>query len=915
MVLERPRANRRGEARRDVHRKHHGMLRATFVVNPDIAPGLRFGVFATPAQEYKAWVRFSNSSKRAQADTTADGRGVAIKLLDVDDNGAAQDFLFLNDPAFFASNAQAMAVAARLEADDKFPSGFFLAAGNLAGLAALIRMASAKPESPLDLTYYSQTPFQLGPNLIVKYRLRPQQRVIREKRLIKSPNYLFEALRADLLISEPAKEPFRFELAVQVRGQPDAAYPIDDATKVWDEGASPFWPVGELRIGQQRFATEKRMLLAENAAFDPTPGLQDHGLVGSLNWARHEAYRASRNARHGVNDVDGSKISYKEFWEEDDKSDDYVPPALEETSKTKPLLGGLGSLFPRIAALPLRILSSPAGYFAAPTLLALLVALGSIRSLDSHFHMYCWYCGPLRIAPRLPSEEMIPPAKLSAARLRDGYDRPGRLEADPVWNFRYGAVGAEGNGGLPYWIFRVLPKLFPEYFGERGDFSQFGLQLPDDDEYYEDYHGLPRGAILTEPVATLGGTQLQLGLRLVTFNCSSCHRGEYLDQQNRSHFVDGMPNLGIDTAGYKLAVFSALTDPKFTSENITGAIDEVLAREHQRRPTFDDGRETPSKLTDAERRIYTLIIAYAKSQAKLKPLEWLKHRPLNGPGRLDAFGALRFEFLGFEFEREHIATVDLPSIWHQQTNWRPWHHWDGNTDQDRARNFGAIVGIGGRPETLRRRELLMVGQWLNQELQPTLAPPPFPFKTADHDANSPIFLRGKKVYSVACSTCHGTYDDAGNLAAPTPCMRDPEAIPSQGTDPHRYQSIDQTFVDKLNRFGSDVSIWGPSAFRPGRGYLCPPLDGLWARAPYLHNGSVPTLAHLVGPVSERPKTFERGNPAYDVKLGGFVFATPPVGRARFTLDTTAHGNSNAGHEHLVADPADRSALIVYLQTL
>jgi hypothetical protein len=79
------------------------------------------------------------------------------------------------------------------------------------------------------------------------------------------------------------------------------------------------------------------------------------------------------------------------------------------------------------------------------------------------------------------------------------------------------------------------------------------------------------------------------------------------------------------------------------------------------------------------------------------------------------------------------------------------------------------------------------------------------------------------------------------------------------------------------------------------GYRTSLLRGLWLTAPYLHNGSVPTLEALLSPPGERPVTFARG---------------------AFTVDTRAEGSSNQGHGFGAELPAeDRRALVEYLRSL
>ena len=76
-------------------------------------------------------------------------------------------------------------------------------------------------------------------------------------------------------------------------------------------------------------------------------------------------------------------------------------------------------------------------------------------------------------------------------------------------------------------------------------------------------------------------------------------------------------------------------------------------------------------------------------------------------------------------------------------------------------------------------------------------------------------------------------------------------------------------------------------------YKARPLDGIWATAPYLHNGSVPNLYELLLPASKRSKEFWVGSSEFDPKLVGFRTENAP-GTTKF--DTTLPGNSNAGHD-------------------
>jgi hypothetical protein len=101
------------------------------------------------------------------------------------------------------------------------------------------------------------------------------------------------------------------------------------------------------------------------------------------------------------------------------------------------------------------------------------------------------------------------------------------------------------------------------------------------------------------------------------------------------------------------------------------------------------------------------------------------------------------------------------------------------------------------------------------------------------------------------------------------------------------------------------------------GYVNSPLDGIWLRAPYLHNGSVPTLRDLLKKPDQRPKKFYRGNDVYDWSNVGFkADVAEEQGRKFFEYDTAKTGNRNGGHLYgtdLLDD--EKNALIEYLKTL
>ena len=95
-----------------------------------------------------------------------------------------------------------------------------------------------------------------------------------------------------------------------------------------------------------------------------------------------------------------------------------------------------------------------------------------------------------------------------------------------------------------------------------------------------------------------------------------------------------------------------------------------------------------------------------------------------------------------------------------------------------------------------------------------------------------------------------------------------------------------------------------------------PLDGVWLRAPYLHNGSVPSLEELLEPQSARRPVFYRGYDVYDRTRMGFISEGEGAQRSGIQFDTKLPGNSNAGHTYGVdLTPTQKKALVEFLKTL
>jgi mono/diheme cytochrome c family protein len=202
----------------------------------------------------------------------------------------------------------------------------------------------------------------------------------------------------------------------------------------------------------------------------------------------------------------------------------------------------------------------------------------------------------------------------------------------------------------------------------------------------------------------------------------------------------------------------------------------------------------------------------------------------------------------------------------------------------------------------------------------SLEPPKYPFPI-DHG----LARRGEGLFRENCARCHGTYGDHGTY--PNKII----PIAEIGTDPTRLHGISEAFFDLYNRswFGREHDGWlaGDFVGRRTDGYQAPPLDGIWATAPYFHNGSVPTVYHVLNSKA-RPRVFTRsfrtGTEDYDPDRLGWKVAvldrgpdeSAPGNERRRVYDTTQPGRGNGGHpfgDDLSDD--ERRAVIEYLKTL
>jgi len=367
---------------------------------------------------------------------------------------------------------------------------------------------------------------------------------------------------------------------------------------------------------------------------------------------------------------------------------------------------------------------------------------------------------------------------------------------------------------------------------------------------------------------------------LVGLNCASCHTGTVrLSTGEPPRVVLGMGAHQFDPQGFVNFLRAAGADPRFTPDVLMAAIQTID-------PTLS--------LVDRLLYRHVLIPATKRGIQRLSAeFAWSDGHTRQGPGRVDTFNPYK-ALLGLDLAAEAAnGAADLPPVFAQRRRQGMALHWDGNNDSLDERNMSAAVGAGATADSLDHEGLRRVAAWLLD-----LPPPAFPADRID----TARAARGRAAYAAACAACHAF--DGAQVGRVSP-------LGQVGTDRGRLDSFTAPLAERMNTLGTGRP-WQFSHFRKTAGYANLPLDGVWLRAPYLHNGSIPSLRALLFP-EQRPARFARGRDLYDATNVGF---TADLGPGGFVHDTTLPGNGNGGHLFGTDLPADSKLdLIEFLKTL
>lgn len=454
------------------------------------------------------------------------------------------------------------------------------------------------------------------------------------------------------------------------------------------------------------------------------------------------------------------------------------------------------------------------------------------------------------------------------------------------------------------------------------DLEQFGF-IPDPDK-----NQLPIGFAVHNDKAT--------GRSWIGLTCSACHTGR-IRYGDRAMIIEGAPSL-LDFDSFFASVVDAM----------------------------ERYQPTPGEASQ-----------FAELKGRLRNrLNFNKTSVHGGYGRVDAFGQIFNDIAVIVLKNGDSAAVSpdspasYPFLWDIAQHKRV--QWNGSApnlgvggDGSMMRNIGEVIGVfgqvtvpdkfSGMPKFQSSAEipkLRMLESWIS-ELHSPRWPGVFPPLRAG------MVSRGKGIYQSECQRCHALLADTRNI---------PNPLPTSLISVNEVQT-DRKLLDNFNKFTTNsrqlqghLTLLNPrriwTTFRPTdsvalitayitagvlngedpasthrvrdalalfwegapdvNAYKARPLNGIWATAPFLHNGSIPNLEELLKEPKERAAAFCLGTAEFDPALVGYPALRDPSQScgAQFKLDTSLPGNRNIGHNygtHL--SPEDKSALLEFVKSL
>lgn len=533
------------------------------------------------------------------------------------------------------------------------------------------------------------------------------------------------------------------------------------------------------------------------------------------------------------------------------------------------------------------------------------------------------------------------------------------------------------SDGTPYIILRLLPVIAPELWGSEDNFLDV-VGLFNDPR--QNGYPMPRGI----GISALGREKPLGNIDYTSFTCAACHIGRVKKDSGETVYIDGGINTEFNIVAYRVKVFQTLqkiigteTNKEKQQQLLTDGFLAALDKARNKSSTFfyhgykNQWLNLDAAYEKAQIEMFTAkaaelvsaftsraIANYSGYGALLdKNYKDIKSRALQGfPGMADATGI--FTINAYNDAQNNLFTrlfasailpdapgiTDFMSVWEQdkrKANWDDSHQtlvngggqWNGNIPIPMYRNLAAQMTLGLAEPDIRVSAFAV-------DLLDKLPATVYPF-----DVNIDLARRGEQLFAQNCAQCHQphngkVYDNLnvnldrsyvvnwlirrGGISGFSDTCSPSTTVVMAGVATKPCAEFDGVSLK-----GKKDIIMSPNDQH--HGYNARPLSGIWAQAPYLHNGSVPTIYHLLVP-NERPESFVKSRLEYDPVNLGYAWTAPSLSEPELTqgyvFDSTLFPTfSNKGHDtdieengqryklNWADDKAGAMAIIEYLKTL
>lgn len=577
-------------------------------------------------------------------------------------------------------------------------------------------------------------------------------------------------------------------------------------------------------------------------------------------------------------------------------------------------------------------------------------------------------------APLSPAVVSEVPENWEQAQARKYQEKSNYIQSHSVAYDWFGNFAFSEIDGIPYIALKLLPKLAPRLWGSDENFlDAVGLFIDERQQSYPVARGIG--------FSGLSRAEAQGNIDYASFTCGACHIGRVRLESGQIDYLDGGVNTTFNIALFRVKLYQTLqmayageagdTKYQLLTQKLLDALDIV----HQQNPNyFYNNFQTGDRNFDAGYEAAQIALFKQNAEQTIKQFAQRAEAEYEGFGALIAknYAGLESEMLaGFPGMADAtglsaingyislrkipimkgLASVTLPpepgitdfmSVWEQDKRRASWDEshtrlingggqWNGNVPMPIYRNLIAMLTLG-----LEKTDVRVAA--FAEELLDGLPASPYPF-----NVDIGLAKKGQALFAEHCADCHQpkngkVYDNLGtsmkrayvvgtllNYAAHKQlyanCAPD-TTIQLEGKDIKPCAEFDGVSLD-----GKKDLLMLPN--NEHRGYNARPLSGIWAQAPYLHNGTVPTVYHLLVP-DERPASFIKSRLDYDSQYLGFVWNAEQAAKPNegYLFQANAiPALSNKGHDKDIVegkktyrlnwsgDKPGAFAIIEYLKTL